>query len=49
VEYDTNPGARDKWATIGTFYRVEEIKFAGGKTESLGKVALGHDGDLLIA
>jgi hypothetical protein len=53
LKYDAAKGVKDKWKTVGAFYRTETIVYDNGKTESLGdattKIAAAHEPDLIVA
>jgi hypothetical protein len=52
LKYDAAKGAKDKWKTVGVFYRTETIVYDNGKTETLGdtttKIAAADNGDLIV-
>lgn len=51
LKYDIGAGSKDKWKTVGVFYRTETIVYDNGKTESFAEVATktAHKADLLVA
>ncbi len=53
LKYDAATGSKDKWKTVGVFYRTETIVYDNGKSEPFAetatKFAAADKGDLIIA
>lgn len=53
LKYDASTGSKDKWKTVGVFYRTETIAYDNGKSEPLSeaatKIATADKSDLIFA
>ena len=53
LKYDARTGSKDKWKTVGVFYRTETIVYDNGKSEPFAetatKIMAADKGDLIVA
>ena len=53
LKYDAGTGSKDKWKTVGVFYRTETIVYDNGKSEPFAetatKIMAADKGDLIVA